>query len=221
MVHVFFVRCEGLLNQGLYERLLGRVPGALREGLMRFRDRRDAQRSLLGKLLLMDGLQTLKLREYSLASLTYNAYGRPGFGPGIDFSISHSGDYAVCAISGGEPVGIDLEEIKAVPFEDFNDQFSRAEWRTIETSATPLQHFYVAWTKKEAFLKALGTGLQTPLNEITIAGTAITCQAETRYATEVPIDPNYVCHLVTRDADTVVAVQAIGVQGLAEIKDKR
>ena len=75
--------------------------------------------------------------------------------PDIRFSISHSGDLAVLAMTDTE-VGIDIEEIKERNFQPIvNRQFTDGE----KSEAVDLTGFLKVWTKKEAYLKLTGDGL--------------------------------------------------------------
>lgn len=80
--------------------------------------------------------------------------------PTLHFNISHSEDFAVIAISHNK-VGIDIEYMS----EDFNfneimsDVFNDNEILTIQKAANKKQSFYTYWTRKEAFVKYLGKGI--------------------------------------------------------------
>ena len=80
--------------------------------------------------------------------------------PYLFFNISHSEDYAVIAIS-NKKIGIDIEYMS----EDFKytellpDIFGNNEIVSIENSANTKETFYTLWTRKEAFVKALGKGI--------------------------------------------------------------
>ena len=74
------------------------------------------------------------------------------------FNISHSGTLAVIAIARGE-VGIDVERRKPPMPEVSRIVFSAIEAREIRSADDPLIAFYDTWTRKEALVKAIGTGL--------------------------------------------------------------
>jgi 4'-phosphopantetheinyl transferase len=91
---------------------------------------------------------------------------------GLSFNLAHSGDLAILAVAAKRPVGIDLEAV---------DQ--RAHYETLAKqglSPRELQIFVQLpesertaailriWTRKEAFLKAVGVGLARPLDEIEV-----------------------------------------------------
>ncbi|MEU6312189.1 4'-phosphopantetheinyl transferase superfamily protein [Streptomyces sp. NPDC047014] len=95
-------------------------------------------------------------------------HGRPAVaGGGVHFSLSHSGDLAYLAFA-AVPVGVDIEEIpgeQAVT--DVLGSLHPAE--TAELSALPVSARPEAlgrlWARKEACLKATGTGLALGLTE--------------------------------------------------------
>lgn len=104
---------------------------------------------------------------------SYGQQGKPAVvGEDLQFNLSHSGDRAVYAISANCPVGIDLEYIHSLPAADLvNRFFSATEQAIFHRLPTSLQQaaFFHAWTQKEAYLKACGTGLHTPLDQIEVS----------------------------------------------------
>ncbi|MGE5944179.1 MAG: 4'-phosphopantetheinyl transferase family protein [Flavobacteriales bacterium] len=80
--------------------------------------------------------------------------------PKLFFNVSHSGDYAIFAI-GNAPVGIDIEFIDlSYAFHDVLPHiFNKSEIHYICNANNQLEAFYRLWTRKEAFVKALGKGI--------------------------------------------------------------
>jgi len=80
--------------------------------------------------------------------------------PWLYFNVSHSEDFAIIAISRNK-VGIDIENIS----ENFDYSnllaiiFDDNEIVEIENAVNKKQAFYTLWTRKEAFVKALGKGI--------------------------------------------------------------
>lgn len=78
--------------------------------------------------------------------------------PGGATSLSHSGGSAVCAsISAARPLGADLERIRPREVLRLADWVCSPEERDALAGldgARQLQHFYLIWTLKEAFIKA-------------------------------------------------------------------
>lgn len=83
----------------------------------------------------------------------------------IDFSVSHCGSRCIAAVSEGGAVGIDLEFVRPIGDLDRIAQlyFTPAEARSIATARGPWKTrvFFGCWTAKEAYTKALATGLST------------------------------------------------------------
>ncbi len=90
----------------------------------------------------------------------------------IRFNATASGAMALIALTRAADIGVDLEETS--PFPDIAEvaahQFSPAERAAVAaaTGAERLATFYRCWTRKEAYLKALGTGLRQPLSGFTV-----------------------------------------------------
>lgn len=111
-------------------------------------------------------------------SFVYGAFGKPGLSPRpdgtrVEFNLSHSGDMAILAVTGGPHVGIDVEQV--IPMQDLQGMASRffSAYENAILSEVPLHirdfAFYCCWTRKEAFLKALGHGLAHPLDSFDVS----------------------------------------------------
>jgi 4'-phosphopantetheinyl transferase len=102
-------------------------------------------------------------------ALDYGSDGKPFCtiqppGRSICFNLSHSENAAALAISSGFEVGIDVEQIRpieeGVPLEVFSIR-ERAEFTALP-DAEQQKVFFESWARKEACLKALGTGFILP-----------------------------------------------------------
>lgn len=83
----------------------------------------------------------------------------------LSFNLSHSGELAVLAVGPAE-LGVDVEFMgRAVDFLQLSRRFfAQPEWEWLDTQEDPREPFYRIWTRKEAYIKALGTGLRHPLD---------------------------------------------------------
>lgn len=108
--------------------------------------------------------------------INYNRYGKPHLSDNrlnLEFNLSHSSDMAILAITQKNAIGVDIEQIK--PFDNLEDlvnrYFSIAEQKLfyLTTSKKKLESFYEIWTRKEAYIKAIGKGLSFPLDHITVS----------------------------------------------------
>jgi len=88
----------------------------------------------------------------------------------LHFNIAHTRGLGACVLSKAGPVGVDVEWLgRAVNAQELAGvHFSERETASLlESSADERQiRFYEHWTLKEAFVKALGTGLTHPLREV-------------------------------------------------------
>lgn len=93
-------------------------------------------------------------------------------GSGIEFSYSDSGDLALVAVGRGRSVGVDVESLR--PLSDLAGVaerfFAVEECAALLALSEPEREagFYRLWTRKEAYIKALGTGLGHPLAQFVV-----------------------------------------------------
>lgn len=108
---------------------------------------------------------------------SYNAYGKPYLNPKnngpLYFNISHSADLILYIFSKNNEVGIDVENIHPIDnFENIAEQFFSPR-ENIKLKSVPaslrLNSFFKCWTRKEAFIKAIGNGLSYPLHEFDVS----------------------------------------------------
>ena len=182
---------------------LGLLSPALQEAAMRKRRWMDRQLFIAGKLLVLEVLKELGAGDHSFSNLKYNTHKRPYFDGGVDFNISHSGDYVVCCGMKDGMVGIDIEQIKTTNLDEYPDYFTPNEWEYINGHADKSEGFFNLWTRKEAVLKAIGTGFHTPLNSVDVVEDVVMYYNTTYYIQPVAIAPAYPCHIASTVMDNV------------------
>ncbi len=93
-------------------------------------------------------------------------HGKPYLeGNPLYFSVSHTGIYFIVAICKGAPIGVDIEEIR--PINDIESIKKAVLSAKEQKSCESLKDFYRYWTLKEAYLKALGIGIQDNMHSVT------------------------------------------------------
>jgi 4'-phosphopantetheinyl transferase len=101
------------------------------------------------------------------------AHGKPSVpGTEIQFNLSHSGDLAVCAVTRGRRIGVDVECIRSVAEIDaiVGRFFAAGEAERIRAAAVRERAFFECWTRKEAYIKGVGGGLSIPLTSFDTSG---------------------------------------------------
>ncbi len=176
MTEIFAV---SLLEDSAFEvckpAMLAMVPETTRQKFTLFARSNDAQRSLLGELLVRHLISEIKGTKLPEHPFTTGEKGKPapeGY-HGVHFNISHSGRWVVVALS-SDRVGVDVEKMRKVPEGVAHRFFSEAENTMLQNASDDAQKadiFFTLWTLKESFLKAIGKGLTKSLNSFTIIKT--------------------------------------------------
>ena len=113
--------------------------------------------------------------EASSISFEYGTEGKPFLkNSSISFNVTHSGNLAAYAVTGGpRDLGIDVEWIRPEPLRDQVPEqfFTRSEIGELQSLRREeiIPAFFRCWTRKEAFLKARGGGLTTPLDQFSVS----------------------------------------------------
>ena len=108
----------------------------------------------------------------------YNQFGKPELadqcgGNALRFNVSHSEDFVIFVFARGRQVGADIEAIRPLPDADEVAArcFSPREidaYRDLDEAMKP-RGFFNCWTRKEAFVKAVGEGLGYRLSDFDVS----------------------------------------------------
>ena len=107
-----------------------------------------------------------------------DARGKPHLDPpagtlSLRFSLSHSGELALCAVTEGRDVGVDVERIHPVSAwrEIAARYFSADEQQALRALSgdRALEAFFRGWTRKEAYSKALGDGVSQAWTQFSVS----------------------------------------------------
>jgi 4'-phosphopantetheinyl transferase len=135
----------------------------------RFHFQRDRTRFTVARATLRQILGSYLSLPPQLLRFEYNEFGKPTLSDApLSFNLSHAGDVALYAVARGREVGVDIEAVReGVGCEELAARFfSRGEAETL--LALPpearTRAFFDCWTRKEAYVKALGSGLSQPLD---------------------------------------------------------
>jgi phosphopantetheine--protein transferase-like protein len=105
-------------------------------------------------------------------SYLFGTHGKPGLkGDPLFFSISHTRNSFSFAISDNYYIGLDVEEInRDINFETIIRRFfsgNEGEY-ILNSKGNSRDRFFLLWTRKEALLKAIGTGIIPQLSNIEV-----------------------------------------------------
>jgi 4'-phosphopantetheinyl transferase len=108
----------------------------------------------------------------------YNPYGKPSLivaqgGNTLRFNLSHSRGMALIAITKNRDIGVDIEGINPnfsclEIAEKFFSPLENSVLRSLPEHLQPTA-FFTCWTRKEAYIKAVGKGLSIPLNQFDVS----------------------------------------------------
>jgi 4'-phosphopantetheinyl transferase len=127
---------------------------------------RGILRSLIGRYLQINPVEI---------SFQYSKFGKPGIANNnsLQFNISHSQNIALFAFSKRFTIGVDVEFVNPkIEAKDIaKNFFSKNE--VLNLLALPEEQqslgFFNCWTRKEAFIKAVGEGLSFPLDKFEVS----------------------------------------------------
>ena len=129
---------------------------------------------------------------HSTPSFLYNEHGAPYLAVGPYFSISHCKQGIVVAVS-ETPIGIDIEAIRPLNEGLVQKAMNPQEQVQIAAAANPEQEFIRLWTRKEAYVKMLGTGIISDMHQILQDTEAL------QWHEIVDINKGYICTIVTKN----------------------
>ncbi len=93
----------------------------------------------------------------------FGEHGRPEIADrAVRFNLSHSGEVALVAVTSSGDIGVDVERVRPRRLEPLARRvLTEAEYAWWSSRATDAREeaFHIAWTRKEAVLKASGRGV--------------------------------------------------------------
>lgn len=144
----------------------------------RFRFDSDRARFITARGTLRALLAQYLCKQPTDLQLVLGREGKPALAPKpagetLSFNLSHSQDMAIFAFGRNRNIGVDVERIRPdLDCENIaHHYFSAGEMRSL--AGLPRQRrveaFFLCWTRKEAYIKACGGGLQIPLDSFDVS----------------------------------------------------
>jgi 4'-phosphopantetheinyl transferase len=141
----------------------------------RFHFEVDRRRFIAGRGLLRRILASYLDAQPGEIEFNYGAHGKPALGgrfaeSGLLFNLAHCESLALVAVARDATIGVDVERVRSLPDADHlaSRFFSPGERNRYHNFPTQQRAhvFFNIWTRKEAWLKALGEGIACSLNEV-------------------------------------------------------
>jgi len=144
----------------------------------RFHFERDQKRFIAARGMLRQLLGGYLGKDPRTLCFEYTSFGKPALSTSarydnIQFNLSHSDAFALYTFTFGRSIGIDIERIREdVEAEQIAQRFfAEREIRTLEAIDQNKRAglFFQYWTRKEAFLKAIGEGVSFPMEQCDVS----------------------------------------------------
>ena len=174
-VHIWLVQVNGEKISLDFEGLLS---SAEQDRASRFKFETDRRRYVVAHVALRSILSIYVNSAAQELQFESGPYNKPKLAPihakkKFEFNLSHSHERALIAVTRGREIGVDVERVREdFAFDEVAQRFfTPREVAALHALPPHLQRvaFYKCWTSKEAFLKAKGTGLSGPIDEVEIA----------------------------------------------------
>ena len=144
----------------------------------RFHFQRDRRRFTISRGVLRAVIGRYLEKSPESIRFSYGEQGKPELAPAMgatpmQFNVAHSRELALIAVTAGAAVGVDIERIRqlddagAIAERYFSARESAIFRRLPEDEQEAA--FFNCWTRKEAFIKAIGEGLSFPLADFDVA----------------------------------------------------
>ncbi len=176
-VHVWCARLDQ--PQSVVQRLAQTLSADEYSRAERFYFARHSRRFIVGRGVLRMILGGYLRRAPRQLQFRYGPNGKPALqaeglkGHTLEFNLSHAESLALYAVALNRRVGVDIEGVQHIAeAEQIAERFfTRGECASLRAlpEGEMQQTFFRYWTRKEAYLKATGTGLSQPLNRIDVS----------------------------------------------------
>ena len=174
-IHLWTVRL--VASENCFERLQCALSRDEQDRAHAFHFERHRRAFVIGRGLLREILGWYLGQNPGSIEFRYSYHGKPALWSvetsELQFNVAHSEDLAVYAIARGVQLGVDVEYVRDLPDAELiaRQFFAKEEYWELVTLPPDdrKEAFFNCWTRKEAYLKALGGGLSVPLNRFQVS----------------------------------------------------
>jgi len=167
-VHVWFCCPDKITDKSVLDEYISILSAEETAKYKRFHFEKDRHSYLVSHALVRKVLSSYCGISPNEWGFTNNQHGKPDISPEIKcpalkFNLSHTDGMSVCVVSLDNDCGIDVENVqrKSRTFAVADRMFAAAEVATMRSGndSEVQRKFFEFWTLREAYVKAIGTGL--------------------------------------------------------------
>ena len=210
-IKVYYSELDSDFSDERFRNLVSNLPLFLQNKINRLRRKTSQLNSLVGLELLKYALKENGFSDDKIEDIEYNTNGKPFIQNAFYFNLSHSNNIIVLACYNSE-IGIDIEQIREVDSTKLSAFLSEKEIHEIRQSNKPNLLFADIWTKKEAFVKAIGKGIaKTPFAKIQISENTISYLDKKYFCTKISIQNNMSSHFCVEQKNIPFTIDQVSV----------
>ena len=154
------------ISEQRFDEELAQLPPAMRADIERYRFMKDRKCRLAGRVMIRERLRRqmvgVDLRQWQIDHNKKPLLPRAPYS-----SISHSGHLVLLAIA-PLGIGVDIEREGTIDSQAIVHFFHPSEIEYYHAATDPQSAFFNIWVRKEAFLKAVGTGIVEGLDTVSV-----------------------------------------------------
>jgi 4'-phosphopantetheinyl transferase len=175
-IHVWRIALEP--DENVFEKLYTVLSADERQRAGLFKFEKLKNRFIVARGALRDILSRYLDCPAGTIALEYESHGKPKLAAAMNqnkicFNLSHAEELALCAVSRECPIGVDVEYVRPLADAEkiakrFFSPLESAAFCALPDEQKPAA-FFNCWTRKEAFIKALGEGLSHPLHRFDVS----------------------------------------------------
>ena len=166
MVKLYVADISNLPDPMSTPELLSKLPLERQQRILNMKQEKSRQQSMGVGLLLQKVLALYHMQD---SQVYIGEHGKPMV-EGLEFSLAHSGNIVICAVS-DEPIGCDVEKLRKAPNGVAERYFSDSERGYLSRFSGEEydRAFFRLWTMKESYVKMTGEGLSVPFEAYEVA----------------------------------------------------
>jgi 4'-phosphopantetheinyl transferase len=211
-LQVYAIEIKDFISYIRFLHFIDYVDEEKRKRILKFYHLEDAQRSLFSELLARYMLWKSTGESIGKTTFQVGSYGKPYYSNSdMHFNISHS-DRMILGVIGNREVGIDIERITGADIDIAKHFFTEGERDLIlsqKDEDTRSKVFFEIWTRKESFLKAIGTGLNTSLTSFDVCEDQVYYEGRQYDIKNIDIKPEYSAAICTGAGNNLIDVRLI------------